>query len=766
VSLFVLGVLGSGLTAQQVRTVCKAGPPECGYSDFQLALNDAEPGDTIELRAGETFPTTGGFALPAKNGDQFITVRSSAAAELPEGHRVTPHQAHLLARLEAQRGTHVLYTNPLPKDYNLTPDTDRVVIRRHGFSQGQRITFSGAVHPEGIEAGRIYHIINVEPDSFQVAEEPDGSPVDIGSVASQPRHVVPVEPSHHYRFVGIEIAIQSGLFTYHLLTLGGTVENAVEQLPYEIHFDRVYIHGNQGDNGPVRCVSLQGSDISITNSWIAECKFNGNDSQGIWGNNGTGPYLIENNYIEAAGENIMFGGAFPALKGAIPSDIKFLRNHVRKKLEWRLNMSVRRVDVGLLEFVAQDGKPCSEEVTCWTHSPDTEQRQKFNQRAWVRSPKGKGTVVLYARADGIPSVRHNLSGLECAESVVCEQVVDEPLRFPPNVVRLFSWPVQNDEFGREGTRQTFVVKNHFEVKNGQRMLIEGNIMENAWWAAQLGCLFVFTPRASSGEKALTTWAVAQDITIRNNWLRHANCAGIITGRDDGDGNAAARGLGFGGRVKVENNLITDVNWYNWAWDFYSGSGTIWALSPWASDVSFEHNTIINADNYLLRWATVEATPTNFVGNLVVARPATPADRYPPWPQMVADGIPGWTRVSELFNREGIMMHNVIANPNRVKVLGGFSAQYPPTTYVPEKIEDIGFAGFEHGDYRLRPDSRYSARCSRDCVETHGGRDFGANLDQVRAWTEGVVDGLPMKAPDPEPAIVPAGAGSKRGRKQD
>ena len=54
--------------------VCASG---CAYSNVQTALNAAQPGDTILLRAGETF--VGNFTLPAKSGSSFITIRSDAA---------------------------------------------------------------------------------------------------------------------------------------------------------------------------------------------------------------------------------------------------------------------------------------------------------------------------------------------------------------------------------------------------------------------------------------------------------------------------------------------------------------------------------------------------------------------------------------------------------------------------------------------------------------------------------------------------------------
>ena len=42
--------------------------------------------------------------------------------------------------------------------------------------------------------------------------------------------------------------------------------------------------------------------------------------------NGPGPFLIENNYLEAAGENVMFGGSDPSIANLVPSNITIRRN--------------------------------------------------------------------------------------------------------------------------------------------------------------------------------------------------------------------------------------------------------------------------------------------------------------------------------------------------------------------------------------------------------------------------------------------------------
>lgn len=59
----------------------------------------------------------------------------------------------------------------------------------------------------------------------------------------------------------------------------------------------------------------------------------------------------------------------------------------------------------------------------------------------------------------------------------------------------------------------FISKNLFEIKNAERVLLEGNVMEHSWGGfTQVGWGIVLTPRGS--------WAAVRDITIRYNKISH------------------------------------------------------------------------------------------------------------------------------------------------------------------------------------------------------------------------------------------------------
>jgi hypothetical protein len=143
--------------------------------------------------------------------------------------------------------------------------------------------------------------------------------------------------AHHFRFTAVEFALGSSVpFSYALVQLGdgSSLQNSLSQVPYAFVLDRVYMHG-RADAGLRRAVSLNSGSAAIVDSYISEVHEAGADSQAIAGWNGPGPYKIFNNYLEAATENVIFGGADPEITNLVPSDIEIRRNHFDKQLAWR-----------------------------------------------------------------------------------------------------------------------------------------------------------------------------------------------------------------------------------------------------------------------------------------------------------------------------------------------------------------------------------------------------------------------------------------------
>lgn len=138
--------------------------------------------------------------------------------------------------------------------------------------------------------------------------------------------------AHHWRIELVEFIGNGGV---DLIALGaGSGQSQMSQMPHDIILDRVFIHGDPL-LGQRRGIALNSGDTQILNSHISDIKSVGSDSQAIAGWNGSGPYVIENNYLEAAGENVMFGGADPGIWNLVPADITVRRNYMTKPLAWR-----------------------------------------------------------------------------------------------------------------------------------------------------------------------------------------------------------------------------------------------------------------------------------------------------------------------------------------------------------------------------------------------------------------------------------------------
>jgi cellulose synthase/poly-beta-1,6-N-acetylglucosamine synthase-like glycosyltransferase len=170
---------------------------------------------------------------------------------------------------------------------------------------------------------------------------PRGRRVGPSDAARMPRlvaegnNVIEAMPgAHHYHLLGIEVAPVEGTYVNSLIQLGDR-ERTVDTQPHHIVIERSYLHGDQR-KGARRGVALNSRHTAVVDSYLADFKEAGVDSQAIAGWNGAGPFRIENNYLEAAGENVMFGGADPTTPQLVPADIEVLRNHMAKPLRWKV----------------------------------------------------------------------------------------------------------------------------------------------------------------------------------------------------------------------------------------------------------------------------------------------------------------------------------------------------------------------------------------------------------------------------------------------
>jgi hypothetical protein len=154
-------------------------------------------------------------------------------------------------------------------------------------------------------------------------------------VAPNEKAAVQTEPrAHHYKFVGVEfLPAAHAKYVYNVIDLGSSDYTSLAQFPNHLIFDRCYVH-SPGLNRARRGFALNSAETSILNSHVSGFAGAGDETQAIAGWNGPGRFHIVNNYLEAAGEVVLIGGADPSVPNLVPSDIEFRRNYLRKPREW------------------------------------------------------------------------------------------------------------------------------------------------------------------------------------------------------------------------------------------------------------------------------------------------------------------------------------------------------------------------------------------------------------------------------------------------
>lgn len=245
---------------------------------LQAALDAAEPGDTISLQAGAVY--MGPFTLPDKQGSGWITVQSSGVDSLPAGVRVGPAQAGDMPKLEALSGA-VIQTAQGAHNYRFIG-----------------LEISPGTQPVSA-ATRLVHWLR-----------------STVTAAPQAATAAPPQAAQLVNLVNL-----------------GQGDTSASTLPSYIIFDRCYIHGDAAV-GARRGIAMNSAYTAVINSYLADFKQTTVDAQAIESWNGPGPFKVQNNYLEASGENLMFGGEDPSIPGLVPSDIEVIGNHFSKPLAW------------------------------------------------------------------------------------------------------------------------------------------------------------------------------------------------------------------------------------------------------------------------------------------------------------------------------------------------------------------------------------------------------------------------------------------------
>lgn len=280
--------------------------------------------------------------------------------------------------------------------------------------------------------------------------------------------------AHHYRFLGIEFgATRDG--AGNIIRIGTGEEKRIEDLPHHLEFDRVYIHGDPA-KGQRRGIAANGKFIRVLNSYISDIKREGEESQAIAAWATDGPIEIVNNYLEAAAENILFGGAGSTLK-LVPTDCLIKDNWMNKPDAWRAQKwTVKNI------FEIKFGRKIKIENNLMTNN-------------WAMGQDG--TAVLF-------TTRDDLDG----------QAIIEDIEFAGNIVRASdnAISVYGPE-GRGGHRLT--IRNNFFESIGKKEpnTVSGRFMKSSAWN---GLVIENNTIINAGTIAVSYDAPVRGFIFRNN----------------------------------------------------------------------------------------------------------------------------------------------------------------------------------------------------------------------------------------------------------
>jgi hypothetical protein len=151
--------------------------------------------------------------------------------------------------------------------------------------------------------------------------------------------------AHHWRLTGIEISATPDAKQMNMLVrfgeLGGA-QRSLDMMPHHLIVDRSWVHASPTLEVR-RCIAMNSGTTAVIDSWLGDCHSRQGDSQALVSYNGTGPFRIENNHLEAGHEVIMFGGADPSIPDLVPSDIEIRGNHVTRPIAWKGKWQVKNL---------------------------------------------------------------------------------------------------------------------------------------------------------------------------------------------------------------------------------------------------------------------------------------------------------------------------------------------------------------------------------------------------------------------------------------
>ncbi|CAN5769214.1 hypothetical protein BH24ACI5_BH24ACI5_09080 [soil metagenome] len=506
--------------------------------------------------------------------------------------------------------------------------------------------------------------------------------------------------AHHWRLMLLEFpGTREGYYEILQLGDGSAAQTHLSQVPYELELDRLYIHGDPL-MGQKRGIALNARAVTIRNCYISEIKALGADTQAIGGWNGPGPFTIENNYLEAAGENFMLGGADPFIANLVSDNVVFRHNHVSRPMSWR--DPVVPTPIGLMANPGAGGT-----LEPGTHRYRVVARRRVGSGAVARSTAST-EVTASVSGGGVGSVTLTWTPVpDTTEYFIYSQSPSGALRYWKTSSATYT---DGGAAGTAGAAPTssgsvWTVKNLFELKNARNVLIENNVFENNWAGAQSGYAIVLTPRNQDGK---CSWCVVENVTFQRNLVRNVAAGINIMGYDDIAPSAQTR------NIRIQQNLMYGVT------RSLGGHGWFLLMGDEPRDLVVDHNTVDAYSNAIFYVYGGSAGALRTVSGFQFTNNAVRHNDY----GMNAGEVPFGNGVIDGFFPGGIVNANWLS--------GAPASRYPASNYFTGEF-DSAFVNPAGGDYSPAPGSILVGRAT-------DGTNIGANVGAIMATSQSVVAG--------------------------
>jgi hypothetical protein len=407
-------------------TLCASG---CTYTmseaNLQTAINNANQvgGTTILLEAGATL--TGSWILKQHTGTAWVTIKTGVDSS----------------------GGVLASSNWPDADDRLIPPSYTGVTNESGLSTNYSGTLTKLIAPgSNISVFRTQH------------------PGETSTECPAPSVANPCV-AHHYKLELLDISGPTSADGSIVIQLGsnsvsgdvpsGNTQDTAADEPHDFVLNQVYVHGRDSPGG-LHGVMVAARDVAITNSYLSNFWRSGADAQAIWVINATRGITIDNNYVEASGENFMAGGDDPRMNFTSTG----------------ITLSASTTTTATLTSALPDYMQIGDCVSVLIAT--------VKQQACIQSISNSGSnlrrVVTFssalAAAPDVPGMMRG--GVVTSGIVVTNNWFNTPI----------SW---------KGTSKGDTRKNIFELKNARNVTVSYNVFSNVWHAGQNGYAIVFTP---------------------------------------------------------------------------------------------------------------------------------------------------------------------------------------------------------------------------------------------------------------------------------